>query len=101
MAPGSGFARLGQGQAAAAQARQVTRRLPFPGPLTFGTGVQIELEVDELAFQGRSAFLLGSVLDRFFSRQAGINSFTELLLRSAARGPIFHGTPRIGAAPLL
>ncbi len=85
----------------AVQARQVTRRLPFPGPLTFGAGVQIELEVDELAFQGRSAFLLGSVLDRFFTRQAGINSFTELLLRSAARGAIFHGRPRIGAAPLL
>ncbi|HET7868474.1 MAG TPA: type VI secretion system baseplate subunit TssF [Burkholderiaceae bacterium] len=95
-----GWRRMAEG-VLAAQARQVTRRLPFPGPLTFGTGVQIELEVDELAFQGRSAFLLGSVLDRFFSRQAGINCFTELRVRSAARGSIFHGTPRIGAAPLL
>lgn len=95
-----GWRRMAEG-VLAVQARQVTRRLPFPGPLTFGAGVQIELEVDELAFQGRSAFLLGSVLDRFFTRQAGINSFTELLLRSAARGPIFHGTPRTGAAPLL
>ena len=95
-----GWRRMAEG-VLAVQARQVTRRLPFPGPLTFGAGVQIELEVDELAFQGRSAFLLGSVLDRFFTRQAGINSFTELLLRSAARGAIFHGRPRIGAAPLL
>ena len=95
-----GWRRMAEG-VLAVQARQVTRRLPFPGPLTFGAGVQIELEVDELAFQGRSAFLLGSVLDRFFTRQAGITSFTELLLRSAARGAIFHGRPRIGAAPLL
>jgi type VI secretion system protein ImpG len=83
------------------RARQVTRRLPFDGPLTFGAGVQIELEVDELAFQGRSAFLLGCVLDRFFTRQAAINSFTEMVVRSAARGPIYQGTPRTGAAALL
>jgi type VI secretion system protein ImpG len=95
-----GWRRMAEG-VLAVRAHQVTRRLPFAGPLTFGTGVQIELEVDELAFQGRSAYLLGCVLDRFFTRQAGINSFTELLLRSAARGAIFHGSPRIGAAPLL
>jgi type VI secretion system protein ImpG len=85
----------------AVRAKQVTRRLPFEGPLTFGAGVQIELDVDELAFQGRSAFLLGCVLDRFFTRQAGINSFTEMRVRSAARGPIYNGVPRTGTAALV
>ena len=39
-----------------------------------------------LAFEGASAFLLGSVLDRFFARHVSMNSFTETVLRSEARG---------------
>ena len=35
------------------EARPVVRRLPFKGPLTFGTGVEIVLELDELAYQGQ------------------------------------------------
>ena len=45
-------------------------------------------EVDELAFEGGSAYLLGSVLDRFFARYVSINSFTETVLavrRAGAR----------------
>lgn len=85
----------------AVRAQPVTRRLPFAGPLTFGSGVAVELEVDELAFQGSSAFLLASVLERFFARHAAINSFTETALRSVSRGAIHRWVPRCGAAPLL
>ena len=35
-----------------------------PGPLAFGRGLEITVEVDELAFEGGSAFLLGSVLEQ-------------------------------------
>jgi type VI secretion system protein ImpG len=82
-------------------ARQVVRRLPHPGPLTFGAGVEIVLTCDELAFQGGSLFLLGAVLERLFARYAGINSFTETSLRSLTRGEIKRWPPRSGTRPLL
>lgn len=83
------------------EARAVTRRLPFAGPLTFGSGVAVVVDVDELAFQGGSAYLFGSVLERFFARHAAINSFTETTLRSTARGELMRWPPRCGVAPLL
>jgi type VI secretion system protein ImpG len=85
----------------AVRARQVTRRLPFPGPLTFGAGVQVEVDVDELSFQGASAFLLGSVLEQLFARQAAINSFSETVLRSASRGVLMRWPARVGQSPMV
>ena len=81
--------------------RRSVRRLPFAGALAYGRGIEIELEVDELAFQGGSAFLFGSVMERFFSRHVAINSFTETALRSMARGPIMRWVPRCGERPIL
>jgi type VI secretion system protein ImpG len=77
------------------------RRLPHPGMITFGRGLRIELEVDELAFAGGSAFLFGSVMEQFFSRYVSINSFTETLLRSTSRGEIMRWVPRCGERPIL
>jgi type VI secretion system protein ImpG len=80
----------------ALEARTVVRRLPFKGPLSFGTGTEIVLELDELAYQGTSAFLFASVLERFFARHAAINSFTQLTLRTPQRGEVMRWPPRIG-----
>jgi type VI secretion system protein ImpG len=80
----------------ALQARPAVRRLPIAGPLSFGSGVEIALELDELAFQGSSAFLLASVLERFFARHAAINSFTQLTLRTPQRGEVMRWPPRSG-----
>jgi len=85
----------------AVQAASVVRRLPMPGPLSFGCGVQITMDLDELGFQGGSAFLLGSVLERLLSRQASVNSFCETILRSASRGEFMRFVPRIGAHAVL
>jgi type VI secretion system protein ImpG len=85
----------------AVRAAPITRRLPFAGPLTFGAGVGIELEMDELAFQGSSAYLLGTVLERLFARQAAINSFTQTTLRSVSRGLVARWPPRVGEASLI
>jgi len=90
------WARLVEG-VRALQARSVVRRLPFQGPLTFGTGVELVLELDELAFQGSSAFAFASVLERFFARHAAINSFTQLTLRTPQRGDVMRWPPRIGS----
>ncbi len=81
--------------------RQIVRRLPMKGPIAFGRGVQLELGVDELAFQGASAFLLGCVLERFFARHVSLNSFTEVRVRSMTRGEILKGRPRCGTRPIL
>ena len=83
------------------RARPVVRRLPFAGRLSFGSGVELTLEVDEQHFQGASAFLLGSLLDRFMARHAAINSFSQLTLRSAQRGLIKAWPPRVGCRQVL
>ncbi|WP_088281367.1 type VI secretion system baseplate subunit TssF [Ideonella sp. A 288] len=77
-------------------ARPVVRRLPFKGPLSFGNGLDIELEIDDLAFQGASAFMFASVLERFLCRHAAVNSFTQLSLRSSQRGLVHRWPPRMG-----
>ena len=90
-----------RGDPVGAASSRVVRRLPAPGPLAFGRGLEITLQVDELAFEGGSAFLLGSVLDRYFARHVSINSFTETVLRSAERGEINRWVPQWGARPTL
>ena len=80
--------------------RTATRRLPFAGPLSFGCGIALELEVDDTAFHGTSAFMLGCVLERFYARHASINSFTQLTLRSTQRGVIMAWPPRLGERQL-
>jgi type VI secretion system protein ImpG len=82
-------------------ARAVTRRLPMSGPIAFGRGLEIVLGVDELAFEGGSAFLFAAVMHRFFSRHVSLNSFVETRLRSASRGEIMCWRPRCGARPIL
>jgi type VI secretion system protein ImpG len=72
-----------------------------PGRLAFGRGLRIELEVDELAFEGGSAFILGAVLEHYFARCVSINSVTETVLRSQTRGEIGRWTPHWGTRPTL
>jgi type VI secretion system protein ImpG len=82
------------------QAVQVTRRLPMAGPLTFGTGVEVNLLLEDLAFEGSSPFLLGCLLERFFARYVAINTFSETALRTTARGEIMRWPTRCGDQPL-
>ncbi|MEW9898553.1 type VI secretion system baseplate subunit TssF [Chitinivorax sp. PXF-14] len=81
--------------------RPVTRRLPMPGPIAFGRGLEIGLQVSELAFQGGSAYLFGCVLEQLLARHASLNTFTETVLRSAERGEIGRWEPRCGSRPIL
>ncbi|MBI3369766.1 MAG: type VI secretion system baseplate subunit TssF [Burkholderiales bacterium] len=83
------------------QAQPVVRRLPFKGPLTHGSGIELVLELDDLAFQGSSAFVLASVLECFFARHAAINSFIQLTLRTPQRGIVKRWPPRIGQRAVL
>jgi sulfur-oxidizing protein SoxY len=69
--------------------------------ITFGRGVQVALEIDDLAFEGSSAFLLGCVLERFVARHVSMNGFTQTRVHSVARGDILNGRPRCGTRPLV
>lgn len=83
------------------QLRPVYRRVPEPGPIVFARGIAIDLTVDERAFSGNSPYLLGSVLERLFSRLVAINTFTEMTLSSQQRGEIAHWQARVGKRTLI
>ncbi|MGB0671957.1 MAG: type VI secretion system baseplate subunit TssF, partial [Rhodospirillales bacterium] len=63
--------------------RQVTRRLGRDHWRGFVKGTEIKLTLDERFFVGSSAFLLASVLNRFFGLYASMNTFTQLKIENA------------------
>jgi len=79
--------------------KSVNRRVPGRGPIVFGRGVQLDLTIDEIPLAGMSPWLLGAVLEQFFARHVGLNSFTEFAMRSSQRGLIASWQPRIGRRP--
>jgi type VI secretion system protein ImpG len=78
----------------------IVRRLPIPGPVSFGRGLALTLELDERAFEGTGVCALGAVLERFFAKYVSINSFTETVLRTTQRGEIIRWPARVGGRPL-
>ena len=76
--------------------RPVTRRMPVPGPIVFGRGVEVVVTCDESGFEGTGAFLLGAVLEEFFSKYVSLNSFTQTVLRTTQRGEIKRWRARSG-----
>lgn len=83
------------------QSSAITRRAPLAGPIAFARGLEVALHMDETAFEGASAFLLGAVLERFFAKYASINSFTETVIRSVERGEIMRWPAQIGTRHIL
>ena len=76
--------------------RAVTRRIPARGPIVFGRGIEVTLTLDDAAFEGAGAFLLGAVLAQFFSQYVSINSFTETVVKTLARGELVRWPARTG-----
>ena len=79
----------------------VVRRLPSPGPIVFGRGLQVMLQFDDAAFEGASAFLLGAVLAQFFAQYVSINSFAETVASTSTRGEIMRWPARAGRCATL
>lgn len=77
----------------------ITRRLPQHRQLVYGRGVGVRLVVDDLPFAGVSPWPLAAVLEQFFARHVGINSFTELELQSRQRGRLAAWPARMGTRP--
>ena len=74
-------------------------RLPLPGPMVYGRGVRIDLQVDEAAFPGTGPYLFGAVLEQFFARHVSINMMSELVLSTLQRGELARWRPRMGSRP--
>lgn len=61
--------------------RPIVERLDKPGPLAFGCGTEITLEINESTLSGGSELLLSALLARLFSHHAAINSFVRTRTR--------------------
>jgi len=83
------------------RSRPVTRRLPLPGPIAFGRGLETTLEVDAAAFHGHSAFLFGAVMARYLARHVEVNHFVETVLAVAGRGELMRWRPLCGTRQIL
>lgn len=83
------------------RSRRIVRRVPSPGPITFGRGLEVTLLMDETAFDGSGPFLLASVLSHFFSKYVSINSFAETVFVSTSRGEVKRWPAKIGSRTLL
>ena len=81
--------------------KPIIRRVETPGPLTFGRGLEVVVEFDEHGFEGTGIFILGSVLEQFFSRYVSLNSFTETVIRSQQRGDIIRWPAHPGKRPII
>ena len=81
--------------------RAVTRRMPSPGPITVGRGIEITLTLDDAAFEGTGAFVLGAVLSQFFAQYVSINAFTETVVRTPGRGEIMRWPAMGGTCAIL
>lgn len=77
----------------------ITRRLPQHNQLVYGRGVGVRVTVDESSFAGVSPWPLLSVLETFFTRHVGINSFVELGVESRQRGKVAQWRARPGQRP--
>ena len=78
------------------KAKAVTRRLPIPGPISFGRGLQITIKIDPSGFEAGGMYLFGSVLTEFFRKYASINHMTETVVLTdhnveVARWPVKAG----------
>lgn len=81
--------------------RPIVRRMRQAGGVGAARGVEITVTIDEKAFEGSGAFLLGAVLDRFYSEYSSLNHFTQTVVRSLDRGEIARWPVRAGARRLL
>ena len=82
-----------------AVAEPIFGRVEAEGPIAFARGLKVAIEFDEAPFTEAGVFLLGAVLNRFFSRYVTLNSFVQTELatkqRQVYRWPISKGMRQI------
>ena len=83
------------------RSKPVARRLPLAGPIAFGRGLEVTLEVDRNAFHGHSTFLFGAVMAQYLARHVEVNHFVETVLTLAGKGETMRWRPLCGTRPIL
>ena len=76
--------------------RPVVRRIRERAGSGAARGQEVSILLDEKAFEGSGAFLLGAVLERFFADYAGFNHFIQTVISTTERGKIMRWPPRMG-----
>jgi type VI secretion system protein ImpG len=82
-------------------AKAVTRRLPIPGPISFGRGLEITLTLDETGFEAGGMYLLGSVLNEFFGKYVSINHMIETVVLREDKTEVARWPVKAGLRPQL
>lgn len=79
-----------------------TARVIQKGRVSFASGSDITITFSNDDFAGSGMFFFATVLERFFSQFAAINSFTRLSLKLKEQDDIYHQWPaRVGNKALL
>lgn len=82
-------------------AQAATGRLPDAQFVSYVRGLEIDLTLEDGAFQGRGVFLFGAVLEEFFRRYVSLNSFTRTTLKTMDRGEVMRWPARLGQRQIL
>ena len=77
--------------------RVIIRRVHERTGIGAARGIEITVTLDDKAFEGSGAFLLGAILDRFFAEYSALNHFTQTVICTLERGEIMRWPPRMGA----
>jgi type VI secretion system protein ImpG len=80
----------------AVDSKPVVRRVRERTGVGAARGTEVTVTIDEKAFEGTGAFLIGAMLDRFLAEYSGFNHFTQTVIRSTERGEIMRWPPRMG-----
>lgn len=71
-------------------------------PSSLVRGIEITLSFDEAALQDVSLCVLAGLLERFFARHEPMDSYVQLVVRSAQTGrELMRGAARVGIQPLI
>lgn len=81
--------------------KPIVRRVETPGPIAFGRGLEVSVLFDENFFEGTGIFILGAVLERFFTKYVSINSFTETVIQSQQRGEVMRWPAKVGQRQII
>ena len=83
------------------ESRSIVRRIKDRNLSTAVKGLEIKLTFDDSFFEGSSAYLLASVLEKFFQKYVSINSFTETVYATSQRGEIKRWKPQVGTRHII
>lgn len=76
--------------------RPISRRVRALSGMAVARGIEVTVTLEDKAFEGSGAFLLGAILDRFLADYVGLNQFTQTLIRTTERKEIMRWPPRMG-----